>query len=134
MTGISPIKDPQRLYVGQILFMVTVNRINKSQGFESKIIGDQIQFSALKEIKIKALDLNDGETGVIINRTSENLRVSFDPNSLISEGDGSLFDDEKKAKAVAASINSVNVEKIEAIQEEGNRAKSFLKQLLTEGA
>ena len=133
MTG-TPIKDPQRLYPGQTLFMVTVNKINKSKDYASKVIGDQIQFAALKDIKIKSLELNEGETGVIINKSSENLRVPFDQNNLISEGDGSLFDEEKNAQAIAASINSVNIEKIEAIQEEGEQAKSFLKQLLKEGA
>lgn len=134
MNIVSPIKDPQRIYPGQVLFTITVSKMTKQTNFESAIVGSNIQFAAIQEIKVKSLELNEGETGVIINKNAENIRIAFDVASLRSDGDGSVFDDEKKALAVAKIINSNNITKIEALEEELNNAKAFLKQLVSKGA
>lgn len=132
---ITPIKEPQKIYMGQVLFMILVSKITKSQtSFQGKAIGDQIQYAAINEIKVRTLELNEGETGLIINKATENIRVDFNPERNKQEGDGSLFDDEKKAQAVAAAINSVNKEKCQVLREEINAAESFLNQLLEKGA
>lgn len=133
--GTTPIKEPQKIFVGQELFMVLVNKINKSETtFQGKAIGDQIQFAALNTVKVRNLELNEGETGLIINKQKENIRILFDPTSNRSEGDGALFDEEKKAQAVAAAINSVNKEKCRVLKEEINAAEGFLDELLKKGA
>lgn len=134
--SIAPIKEPQRLYIGQTLFMVTISKVTKNTAsFAGSVIGSQIQFAAIKDLKIRTLELNEGETGLIVNKGNENsVRVSFDTGSLPQEGDGSLFDEEKKAAVVAKSINVVNMEKIGAMEEELRGAKSFLQQLVEKGA
>jgi len=134
MTGISPIKEPNKIYAGQELFIIAVSKVNKSKTFPASAIGDQLFFAGIKPLKVKSVDLNEGETGVVINRTTDNIRISFDSSSNPSEGDGAVFDEEKKANAVATSINIVNREKAKSLRDEIDGALSFYDEMIKEGA
>lgn len=135
MTTVAPIKEPQRIYAGQYLYTVFINKITKNETkFSSAIIGNTIQFAAIKKIKVLDVTLNDRETGIIVNKSAENIPIPFDVESLASERDGAVFDEEKKAQVVAKSINITNIEKLKSLEEEIASAKSFLQQLIEQGA
>lgn len=131
----APITEPRRIFAGQVLFMITINKITKNElNFSSAVIGNNIRFAAIKQIKVKEVALNDRETAVIINKTTDNLTVSFEPDALPVEQDGALFDEEKKAQVIAKSINISNSEKLQALEAEITEAKSFLRELIEKGA
>ncbi|HSH52261.1 MAG TPA: hypothetical protein VK982_11120 [Bacteroidales bacterium] len=132
---IAPIKDPQKLYVGAILYTIVVSKVTKQNINPVKaVVGNEVHFAAIDQIKIKELHLNEGETGLIINKTNENIRVPFDSSSLNGDGDGAIFDEEKKAQAVAKSINITNMQKVDALKKELSEAASFLSELIEKGA
>jgi carbamoylphosphate synthase small subunit len=115
--------------------MITINKITKNElNFSSAVIGNNIRFAAIKQVKVKEVALNDRETAVIINKATDNLTVSFEPDSLPVEQDGALFDEEKKAQVIAKGINISNSEKLQALESEIAEAKSFLRELIEKGA
>jgi|SRR5690554_5135721 len=135
MTTQAPIAEPRRIFAGQVLFMITINKITKNElNFSSAVIGNNIRFAAIKQVKVKEVALNDRETAVIINKATDNLTVSFEPDSLPVEQDGALFDEEKKAQVIAKGINISNSEKLQALESEIAEAKSFLRELIEKGA
>lgn len=135
MTTQAPITEPRRIFAGQVLFMITINKITKNElNFSSAVIGNNIRFAAIKQVKVKEVALNDRETAVIINKATDNLTVSFEPDTLPVEQDGALFDEEKKAQVIAKGINISNSEKLQALESEIAEAKSFLRELIEKGA
>jgi len=132
--AIFPIDNPKVIYPGLELFKISVKKITKDSTGIKSIVGDTVHYAAVDTVKVKTVEMNEGETGHIVNKATDNIRIPFDQTGLSLETDGSLFDKEEKAQAAAKSINSVNMKKVQAIIEELNQAGGFLEQLLREGA
>jgi len=135
MNKIMPIEEPQRVYVGQELYVISEGKVTKkvSSSVQS-VIGNEIHYAAVNSLKVKSVEASDGEVSLIINKDKENIRIATSPEKLMSDGDGAIFDTEEKAQAVAKSINSVNIDKISSMETELQKAKGFLKELLEKGA
>ncbi len=135
MNKFMPIDEPQRIYVGQTLFVVTEGKVTKKVNSSvQSVIGNEIHYAAVDSLKIKSVEASESEVSLIINKDKENIRIATSPEKLSSDGDGAIFDTEEKAKTVAKSINAVNVEKVRAMESELQGAKSFLMELIEKGA
>lgn len=130
-----PIEDPRKIYPGMRLFRISIRKIAKDDAnMIRRIVGEEISYAAIDELKVRSTELNEGETGLIINKDKENIRIQYDKSSQQAEVDGAIYDSEEKASAAAKSINIVNEQKADKFINELKGAKSFLQEVIQKGA
>lgn len=128
-----PIADPTAIF-GKELFYVTVNPVdNHTEGGKDPFqttIGNILQYAAVDSVVVKEMKMNDTGTTIIVNPSTDNIRVPLDQSRVDVQAEGVYFDSNEKASAVEVVINETNLAKAEEFVAEGNKAKNFIKSLL----
>jgi len=130
-----PIEDPKRVFCSQELFFMNINRIDDhKERTGGSTIGDVLTYASVEAIKVKTVELNSQETGVVVNKTTDNIQIPFDQTLISAVSPGVPMDSLDKVKAVCSTYNDVQHKKAIALQKEAENAVSFLRELLVKGA
>jgi hypothetical protein len=132
-----PIEDP-KLLLGLEIYYVNVQPVdNHEQQAFGAGIGTLIQYAAVDSILVRQVEINENNTGVIINKDTDRIRIPFDQSRIDVAAEGTYFDKKEKAAAIAKSILKANLEKADEVINTANRAKELLEsaiKLTTAGA
>lgn len=126
--------DNATLLLGKEIFNVKSFKVDNHKNNDSSLfgvtIGSMLKYAAVESVVVRGVEINEQDTGVIINPKKEKITIPFEQGHLDIMAESTFFDSHEKAEAVANQLNSANLEKAEKIEKEAKQAKDFIKSLL----
>jgi len=126
--------DNATMLLGKEIFNVKSFKVDNHKDNDSGLfgatIGNMLKYAAVESVVVRGVEINEQDTGVIINPKKEKITIPFEQGHLDIMAESTFFDNHEKAEAVANQLNSANLEKAEKIENEARQAKDFIKSLL----